>query len=49
MAADEETQAFEQMASLKISDNGPKKENINVVSIGHVGMIMGFIPSMLTL
>lgn len=49
MAADEETQAFEQMATLKISDSGPKKENINVVSIGHVGMITGFLTPLLTL
>lgn len=38
MAVDDETQAFEQLASLKISDGASKKENINLVSIGHVGM-----------
>lgn len=40
MAADEETQAFEQMANLKINGGGPKKENVNVVSIGHVGTVV---------
>lgn len=38
MAVDEESQAFEQLSNLKISDGASKKENINLVSIGHVGM-----------
>jgi len=42
MVVDEETQAFEQLANLKLSDSGNKKENINLVSIGHVGIIINF-------
>lgn len=38
-AVDEETQAFSQLANLKIiDDSATKKENLNLVSIGHVGI-----------
>lgn len=36
--ATEEEQAFEQLSALKIADaSAVRKENVNVVSIGHVG------------
>ena len=36
--ATEEEQAFEQLSALKITEvSAVKKENVNVVSIGHVG------------
>ncbi len=44
MGSAEEEQAFDQLANLKISDvAGSKKENINLVSIGHVGISLSII------